>query len=289
MEFRAKTRINCVCVEVMESVRRIFPSNLLFLLALTGSVVGHASLGWYGRSVTEGPRLDREESGQTSIAVQWIAPPPPSSLSPMESIEPLSWEHGPLAVETPEARPVPLERTSSSHRQPLLDPHREGIEPVLATRMPQPQLPLRAPRRKSMPEDAEPRRATQPEPPPSARHQPHRDLAVEPSEVDVPETLVSMQSSGAEVPPSFVSRPLPQYPEHLLLQRIEGVVRLVVTVQRDGRVASAQVYRTSGYPEMDESALRTVRQWIFTPARRGQTAVEDTVIVPVRFQIRAGD
>ena len=96
-----------------------------------------------------------------------------------------------------------------------------------------------------------------------------------------------MQSSGAEVPPSFVSRPLPQYPEHLLLQRIEGVVRLVVTVQRDGRVASARVYRTSGYPEMDESALRTVRQWIFTPARRGQIAVEDTVIVPVRFQIRS--
>ncbi len=273
----------------MESVRRIFHSNLLFLLVLTGSVAGHASLGWYGRSVTEGPRLDREESGQTSIAVQWIAEPPPSSLSPMESIEPLPWEHGPLAVETPEARPVPLERTRSSHPQPLLEPQREDIEPVLATRTRQPQLPPQAPRRKSMPEDAEPRTATQPEPPPSARHQPHRDLPMEPSQVDVPETLVSMQSSGAEVPPSFVSRPLPQYPEHLLLQRIEGVVRLVVTVQRDGRVASAQVYRTSGHPEMDESALRTVRQWIFTPARRGQTAVEDTVIVPVRFQIRARD
>ncbi len=273
----------------MESARRFFNSNLLFLLTLTGSVAGHVSLGWYGHTITEGSRLDREESGQTSIAVQWIAEPPPNSPVPKESVEPIRWEPSPLEVEAPEARPVPRERFVSSHDPPPLDRRREGVEPVLATRSPTLPLLPQATRRESTPEESEPRSAPKPERQPPARQQPHRDLLLDPSQVDIPETLVSMESSGADVPPSFVSRPLPPYPEHLLLQRIEGVVRLLVTVQRDGRVASARVYRSSGYTEMDESALSTVRQWIFTPARRGQVPVEDTVIVPVRFQIRSGD
>lgn len=280
----------CVRAEIMAFARRFFSSNLLFLCVLTGSVVAHAALGWYGNSSIEGPRLDREESGQTSIAVRWIAEPPPNPPAPQETIdpiEPIVWEHGPLEVEPPEARAVPRER--SDQLASLWQPLREGVEPSQATGQPTSHLPLQADRGPSTPQDTQPRSATRPELQPLARQQPHRQLHVERSEVDVPETLVSMESSGAEVPPSFVSRPLPPYPENLLLQRIEGVVRLLVTVQRDGRVASVKVYRSSGYAEMDESALRTVRQWIFTPAMRGSVPVEHTVMVPVRFQIRSGD
>jgi TonB family protein len=272
-------------VGIMDSIRRFFGSNLLFFLTLAGSLVGHASLGWYGRSTTEGPRLDREESGHTSVAVQWVAQPPPISLAPLESTEPLLWDRY-VAADTPNANPAEIQLARNPHRDWLpWEPSIEGMEPLLSARPPEPQRRSHEPPELSIPRRTESR----PDDRAIARHQQPRPLPLEPSLVDVPETLVSLDSSGADVPPSFVTRPLPVYPEELLLRRIEGVVRLVVTVQRDGRVASAKIHATSGYAEMDESALRTVRQWVFSPARRAGVPVQDIVIVPVRFKIRSRD
>jgi TonB family protein len=269
----------------MDSVRRYLCANSLFLLTLAASVTGHASLGWFGSSTTEGPRLDQEESGHTSVAVQWIAQPPPVSVADFEPIEPKLVEHY-EPVPTSDVSPSHIELARNGQRDAVpFESSIEGVEPPPVMHPPQPQQPAQAPASQFV--------HAPPNPPSDERTVPRGPakptVRLEDSAIDVPETLVSLESSGAEVPPAFVTRPLPDYPEELLLRRIEGVVRLLVTVQRDGRVASAKVYSSSGYAEMDESALRTVRTWVFSPARRGGIPVEETVVVPVRFRIRPGD
>jgi protein TonB len=109
---------------------------------------------------------------------------------------------------------------------------------------------------------------------------------MENADIEIPHTVMSEQSAGAEVAPSFVSRPLPAYPADLLLRRIEGTVQLLVTIGADGRVADATLYRSSGYAAMDQSTLETIHRWTFSPARRGNTPIAKRAIVPIDFTIQ---
>lgn len=49
------------------------------------------------------------------------------------------------------------------------------------------------------------------------------------------------------------------YPEEAKRQQIHGSLRLLVTINRDGSVAELQVLESSGYPTLDNAALRIVR------------------------------
>ena len=55
--------------------------------------------------------------------------------------------------------------------------------------------------------------------------------------------------------------PFPSYPLSEREQHHTGTVLLKVTIGEDGRVASAQVLRSSGYSVLDESAVKAVRLW----------------------------
>jgi TonB family protein len=55
--------------------------------------------------------------------------------------------------------------------------------------------------------------------------------------------------------------PFPSYPLSEREQHHTGTVLMKVTIGGDGRVASAQVMRSSGYPALDESAVKAVRLW----------------------------
>ncbi len=267
----------------MGTSRRYFHSDSLFALVLAASLVGHVSLRWLHLATAVEPQLPQSESGRTSVSVQWIAEAPPEPAEPLERIEPLPLEH-PDIVPTPDvqAPDTPLVRESLPTEMIEMELRRTGPAPLAAVVVPRPRLARRPQATESAP--ASPRGSREDR---TVPRRPSREkIKPKESTVEVPETLVSRESSGSDVPPAFVSRPLPVYPETLLLQGIEGVVRLMVTVKRDGRVASAKVYSSSGYTEMDNSALRTVQSWVFSPARRGGIPVEKTVIVPIRFKIR---
>jgi protein TonB len=45
------------------------------------------------------------------------------------------------------------------------------------------------------------------------------------------------------------------------------------------------VSRGSGYPELDEAAVRAVRRWMFEPARAAGLPVASHVDIPVRFSL----
>jgi TonB family protein len=58
-------------------------------------------------------------------------------------------------------------------------------------------------------------------------------------------------------------------------------------VRRDGSVGAATVSRGLE-ASLDDSALRTVKEWKFAPAMRGGKTVEVVLQVEVRFRLPAG-
>ena len=91
-------------------------------------------------------------------------------------------------------------------------------------------------------------------------------------------------TGGARV--AYGQNPLPPYPLVARRLGLEGVVVLEVLVAPDGSAADVRLSRSSGHQQLDDSAVRTVRErWRFVPARRDGAAVESRVTVPIRFRL----
>ena len=46
-----------------------------------------------------------------------------------------------------------------------------------------------------------------------------------------------------------------------------------------------EIKKSSGYDRLDQSALTTVKQWRFIPARKGEVAIPLWVNIPIKFQL----
>jgi len=86
----------------------------------------------------------------------------------------------------------------------------------------------------------------------------------------------------------YRANPAPPYPARSREREEQGTVTLHILVAADGSVKRIEIAESSGFRDLDLSALETVRkQWRFLPARRrdGHT-VESWVLVPIRFALR---
>lgn len=81
----------------------------------------------------------------------------------------------------------------------------------------------------------------------------------------------------------YLNNPAPEYPALAVRQGWQGTVLLRVRVLANGSVESAEVKQTSGKKLLDEEALRTVKRWAFTPAKRGSTPIDGWATVPIEF------
>ncbi len=98
------------------------------------------------------------------------------------------------------------------------------------------------------------------------------------------------EAPAAIVPPRFdaayLSNPAPEYPRLSRRMGEEGRVLLKVQVGADGRPTDVSIFKSSGFPRLDESARDTVlRSWRFVPARQADQAVAGTVKVPIDFTL----
>jgi periplasmic protein TonB len=84
---------------------------------------------------------------------------------------------------------------------------------------------------------------------------------------------------------NYGSNPKPRYPDTARSRGWEGKVLLRVSVTAEGLSESVTVYRSSGHDVLDESAVAAVEKWRFTPAKRGDTNVACSVIVPIIFTL----
>jgi len=91
--------------------------------------------------------------------------------------------------------------------------------------------------------------------------------------------------SQARFDANYLNNPPPPYPP--LSRRLgeEGKVILRVSVNPQGAADSVDIKTSSGSPRLDEAAQKTVRNWKFIPARRGDTAVQSWALVPVIFKL----
>jgi protein TonB len=83
----------------------------------------------------------------------------------------------------------------------------------------------------------------------------------------------------------YLSNPAPEYPVAAQKRGLEGQVLLKVHVLPSGKPDDVTVARSSGHAVLDDAALKAVMRWVFEPARRGQTAIEGWVQVPLNFRI----
>lgn len=88
------------------------------------------------------------------------------------------------------------------------------------------------------------------------------------------------------VPPRIISQVWPEYPVSALEKGIEGMVLVQAYIGINGNTERLEVKTSSGYPELDEAAIKAVSNWQFAPATQNGAALASWFEVPIRFRLR---
>ena len=83
----------------------------------------------------------------------------------------------------------------------------------------------------------------------------------------------------------YLKNPAPPYPPLSRRMGEEGKVILRVVVTPQGSAESVDVKTSSCSTRLDEAAQKSVRNWRFIPAKRGDTAIQSAVLVPIIFKL----
>jgi|GEM_PF-3575992 len=68
-------------------------------------------------------------------------------------------------------------------------------------------------------------------------------------------------------PPKSIQKSAVEYPDAARKQKLEGTVQLNLLISETGQVIDVRVIK-SAHPLLDEAAVRTVKQWLYEPARK---------------------
>lgn len=112
-----------------------------------------------------------------------------------------------------------------------------------------------------------------------------------------PNTSAAPPAEVAPAPPApvtaphvnadYLNNPKPPYPASSRRLGEEGKVLLRVHVNSDGSVDKIELHHSSGFVRLDDSALNTLPDWKFIPARQGNQAIAAWIIVPISFNLRS--
>nr|WP_231672112.1 energy transducer TonB [Pseudomonas quasicaspiana] len=182
-----------------------------------------------------------------AIAMQMVAPSPPAPMQAPKS------EPTPPTPPPPQVEPTPLEKP------------RPAPKPVA----------------KAAPRHAEPKHVATSAPPNDAPP----DTAPSATPIPAPKPTASLPVTGPVGRAGYLNNPAPAYPPAAARRRQEGTTQLRVHVMPNGRPDTVEIATSSGSPALDEAALAAVRQWTFIPAKRGDTAIDGWVTVPLEFKL----
>lgn len=86
--------------------------------------------------------------------------------------------------------------------------------------------------------------------------------------------------------PTFATRPSPlQYPSLAKRRGIEGLVKVEVWVDPNGKQVKHVLVESSGAQVLDQAALDTIKRWHFSSHIVNGQAIAHRVQIPVRFQL----
>ncbi len=114
-------------------------------------------------------------------------------------------------------------------------------------------------------------------PPPPIQKAP--DISVAP--VFTPMTVRPEIRNRAEIQQALMT----QYPAMLRNAGIGGTVEVWFFISEEGRVLDRRVFRSSGYVQLDEAALRVADVFRFTPALNREKIVQVWIRFPIEFQV----
>lgn len=166
--------------------------------------------------------------------------------------------------------------------------------PLIVELLPAPQL--------EQPPQATPLPVVQPEPlrkPKPAPKSPTPLLETTSSEVPAPAAPTAPPIEAPPAPPApatqaisqarfdadYLRNPPPHYPPLSRRMGEEGKVILRVSVNPQGTADVVEIRTSSGSARLDDSAMKTVRNWRFIPAKLGDVAVQSWVLVPIIFKL----
>lgn len=85
----------------------------------------------------------------------------------------------------------------------------------------------------------------------------------------------------------YLHNPSPPYPALSRRLREQGRVLLRVHVSAQGQPEVVELRESSGYARLDQAAREVVSRWRFAPARQGEKAVAEWVLVPIVYSLRS--
>ena len=213
-----------------------------------------------------------EAAEPEALPVLPATPPEPQSAQP----------DSPPVVQGASVAPEPFQEVSPETPAAPAAP-----VPMESSEMPLPQLPPPPQPRPAA------TRQTPPHSPPRTERQARVTTAASPrGEASVANAVQGGPSPPAEaplVPPQplgIAENPQPAYPASSRRNREEGRVVLRLLVDQGGRVSALEVATSSGFPALDEAAIRTVREWRFRPAMRDGQAVAAAATVGITFRLQ---
>lgn len=114
-----------------------------------------------------------------------------------------------------------------------------------------------------------------------------------PQQNTTPSSSSAFQSSETKSEPiilpnlnaDYLKNPAPIYPALSRQNGEQGKVLVRVFVNENGKAEKVTLKKSSGYEQLDDSALETVKNWQFVPAHRGIEAVSAWVVVPISFSL----
>ena len=69
----------------------------------------------------------------------------------------------------------------------------------------------------------------------------------------------------------------PKYPSRLRERNLEGTVLVQIEVDRNGRASNPEIIESSGYPELDEEALKDVMKMRFSRPEEGSRRIKTQI------------
>ena len=95
------------------------------------------------------------------------------------------------------------------------------------------------------------------------------------------------QIIDADYKAAYLKNPKPPYPPLAIRMGLEGKVTLLAEVLVDGRAGRVVIEISSGHEMLDQSALQTVKQWQFIPARKEGVIIPQVVRIPITFNLKS--
>ena len=202
----------------------------------------------------------------------------------------MKYASGPTAVATLDLSSVDLSFAEDEDETAAVSPTMPAM-PEVEPPKPREEKPPEAERAEDpLPPDPEAPKLAEPEPEhekmetPELKPEPEKPKVEHPPAEPVP--AVAPKQAKIDAPPKPHKAIKPDYPKGARQRGEQGDVVLEIRVNAAGIVDRVDIVSPSGFPELDEAAVRAARAARFTPAKSGGSAVASTARLTLTFKLK---